>query len=68
MRDGEKPVAVKCIDHNKVAQMNLEKFLQQEFKVLNKIRHKNVCQLVGAEKSASMYYFVFELCKGGDLR
>ena len=48
--------------------MNLEKFLKQEFTVLTKVRHQNVCEFFGVERSANRIYLIFELCDGGDLQ
>lgn len=61
------PVAVKCIRISKVKEKNLEKFLNQEYSVLNRVRHKNIVHFKGFEKSKNALYFVFELCEGGDL-
>ena len=49
-------------------QYNLDKLLNQEFSVLNKVRHRNICQFLGIERSASSIYLVFELCSGGDMQ
>jgi len=50
-----------------VKEQNMQKLLKQELEVLNKVRHRNIVEFLGYERSKNAYYFVFELCEGGTL-
>lgn len=36
--------------------------------MLSRLKHKNIVEFIDHVSSKKSYYFVFELCKGGDLR
>jgi len=51
-----------------VKEQNMQKFLNQEFAVLNRVRHRNIVEFIGFERSKNAYYFIFELCEGGNFQ
>ena len=51
-----------------VKEQNMQKLLKQELEVLNTVRHRNIVEFLGYERSKNAYYFVFELCEGGTLQ
>ena len=61
-------VAVKVIQLNMIKEQNMQKFLNQEFAVLNRVRHRNIVEFIGYERTKNAYYFVFELCEGGNFQ
>ncbi len=58
---------MKVIQVTMVKEQNMQKLLKQELEVLNKVRHRNIVEFLGYERSKNAYYFVFELCEGGTL-
>ena len=46
----------------------MQKFLDQELQVLNRVRHRNIVDFIGYERSRNASYMIFELCKGGNLQ
>lgn len=51
-----------------IRDQNLGKFLQNEFDVLNRVRHRNIVEFLGFERTKNAYYIIFELCDGGDFQ
>ncbi|KAI1715702.1 protein kinase domain-containing protein [Ditylenchus destructor] len=58
-------VAIKCID--KKALKGKEESLENEIKVLRKLRHKNIVQLFDTFDEKNYVYLVMELVTGGEL-
>uniref|UniRef100_A0AC34QJT4 Protein kinase domain-containing protein n=1 Tax=Panagrolaimus sp. JU765 TaxID=591449 RepID=A0AC34QJT4_9BILA len=58
-------VAIKCID--KKALKGKEESLENEIKVLRKLRHQNIVQLYDTYDEKSYVYLVMELVTGGEL-
>ncbi len=61
----KREVAVKCIEKNKIAEfgVDFERYLENEFKVINKLKHRNIVEYIDFVSSKTCYYFVFEKCK-----
>ena len=59
-------VAVKAIALSKMNE-KLEKNLESEIAILQKIEHPNVVSLIGLQKSQRHMYLIMEMCAGGDL-
>ena len=51
-----------------IKEQNMQKFLNQEFAVLNRVKHRNIVEFHGYERTKNAYYFIFELCEGGDFQ
>jgi 5'-AMP-activated protein kinase catalytic alpha subunit len=60
----KREVAVKCIEKNKIAEfgVDFERYLQNEFEVINKLKHRNIVEYIDFFSSKACYYFVFEKC------
>jgi calcium/calmodulin-dependent protein kinase I len=58
-------VAIKCID--KKALRGKEESLENEIKVLRKLRHPNIVQLYDTFEESQYVYLVMELVTGGEL-
>ena len=65
---GVKKVAVKIIQHSLVQDQNMKKFIDQELKVLNKVRHRNIVDFIEYQLTKNAHYLVFELCDGGNFQ
>lgn len=61
------PVAVKRISLSKLGKSNNRRLLEQEIAILEKLRHRNVVQLLAHEEAGEYIYLVMEFCNGGDL-
>lgn len=61
----KREVAVKCIEKNKIAEfgVDFERYLQNEFEVINKLKHRNIVEYIDFFSSKACYYFVFEKCQ-----
>lgn len=64
----KRQVAVKVIQLNMIKDQNMQKFLNQEFAVLNRVRHRNIVEFMGFERTKNAFYLIFELCEGGDFQ
>ena len=60
--------AVKVINSNLIRQQNLQNFLNNELNLLNRMRHRNIIEFLGFERTKNSFYMVFELCEGGDFQ
>lgn len=36
--------------------------------MLNRVRHRNIVEFIGYERTKNAYYFIFELCEGGNFQ
>ena len=62
------PVAIKVFQLKMIKKRNMQKMLNQEFAVLNRVKHRNIVEFLGYERTRNAFYFIFELCEGGDLQ
>jgi len=61
-------VAVKRISKEHIEKFpNFQEMLHNELTVIQKFNHKNIMYFFDIAHTSSNYYFVFELCSGGDL-
>jgi serine/threonine-protein kinase ULK2 len=42
--------------------------LENELKVIQRLKHKHIVAFIDVLHTSQNYYFVFEICKGGDLQ
>ncbi|KAG9509790.1 Calcium/calmodulin-dependent protein kinase type 1, partial [Fragariocoptes setiger] len=63
--DPNELVAIKCID--KKAHRGKEDSLESEIKVLRKLRHRNIVQLIDIYDDRTTVYLVMQLISGGEL-
>lgn len=42
--------------------------LDEEVNVNSKLKHRNIAELIDLIETKNTFYFVFELCKEGDLK
>lgn len=61
-------VAVKVIKSNLMTDPNFTALLTKELEVLQRLRHPNIVEFYGVEKTANSIYLIFQLCSGGDLK
>ena len=59
-------VAVKVIPKVKVNE-EMKKVMENEYEVINRLKHRNIVEFIALHQSTNNYYYVFELVKGGDL-
>lgn len=64
----KRAVAVKVIPVSMIKEQNLQKFINQEFDVLNRVRHRSIVEFITYERTKNSFYYVFELCEGGDFQ
>lgn len=61
-------VAVKVIKSNLLNDKNFQNLLTAELEVLQRLKHPNIVEFYGVEKTANSLYLIFQLCAGGDLK
>lgn len=61
-------VAVKVIKSHLINDVNFQNLLTAELEVLQRLRHPNIVEFYGVEKTANSLYLIFQLCTGGDLK
>jgi serine/threonine-protein kinase ULK/ATG1 len=68
-----KALAFKVIDREKAVKNfhkdkeMMERYQNNEIQILKKIKHKNIVEFFGMERSSSNFYLAFEYCAGKDL-
>lgn len=61
-------MAVKVIRSHLLNDQNFQNLLTAELEVLQRLRHQNIVEFYGVEKTANSLYLIFQLCSGGDLK
>lgn len=42
--------------------------MEEEIKVLSRLKHRNIVEFIAVLSTTRTYYYVFELCDGGELK
>lgn len=66
-RLSEEMVAIKSINKEYLTDDSSRQKVMKEVKILKKMRHKNIIQLLDTFETSKHIIFVMELCSGGDL-
>ncbi len=59
--------ATKKIKKAYVLQNNLERYLNNEMRIIKSIKHENIIKFITLKETMNHYYMIFEFCNGGTL-
>ena len=65
--NSDKYFATKKIDKIKADSPGVQKYLETEFNILRKLKHKNIVSFIDIKQTKSHYYITMEYCNGGSL-